>query len=474
MKVVIANPPWPVENGYGCRTNSRWPHIRKDKHLAFPIYLAYSASLLKQSGIEVKVIDAVAQELDNRSYVKAVEKEGPDICFVESSTPTINIDLESTGLLRDSVDSKIFMIGSHSTVFHKELLRENRFLDGIIRGEFEFSIRDIASGKPLKDVPGVTFRDRDRIVVNKNREYHQDLDSIPFPDWDQFNLKHYDSFLNESPSMMMISSRGCPFQCTYCLWPDLMYGHTQRRRSPKNVCDEIGVLIEEYGIREIKFDDDTFALNKSWVIDVCREIIRRGYHKRIVWNCFGHVSQGDPEMYRMMSRAGCKMVSYGIESGSQKILDIMKKNINMERARQTIQNCKKAGIEAYCDYMLGFPEETEEDVEKSIDSAIYLNPDFIQVSYTIPYPGTRMYSDSLGKGILLYPNMWDKYCSCEPMIKNHVSPERMIQLYNRFWKRFYTRPGYVAKTGLRMMKSRQEFTRSARGFKSFYRRFLKN
>ena len=178
-------------------------------------------------------------------------------------------------------------------------------------------------------------------------------------------------------------------------------------------------------------------------------------------------------MYRIMERAGCKMISFGIESGSQKILDIMKKNINMEKARKTIRNCKKAGIQAYCDYMIGFPEETEDDIEKSMESAKYLNPDFIQVSYTIPYPGTRMYKDSLEMGMLLYPNMWDKYCSCGPMIKNNVSPERMVQLYNKFWKSFYMRPGYVARTGLRMMRSRQEFKRSARGLMSFYKRFLR-
>ncbi|HDD72711.1 MAG TPA: radical SAM protein [Candidatus Aenigmarchaeota archaeon] len=474
MKVVIANPPWPVENGYGCRTNSRWPHIRKDKHLAFPIYLAYSAAILEKNNIEVKVIDAVADELDNRSYVKAVEKQNPDICFIETSTPTINIDLESTKLLKENLDTRVFMMGAHATVFHREILQKNTFIDGIIRGEFEFTIRDIAIGRPLREIRGLTFRKNKEIIINPERPYEKNLDSLPFPAWHQFTLKYYDSFLNESPSMMMISSRGCPFQCTYCLWPDLMYGHIQRRRSPGNVCDEIGVLIERYGIREIKFDDDTFALNKKWVMDVCREIINRGYHREIVWNCFGHVSQGDPEMYRMMAKAGCKMISYGIESGSQKILDIMRKNIDMKKAKETISNAKKAGIDVYCDYMIGFPEETEEDIEKSIESALYLDPDFIQVSYTIPYPGTRMYKDALQKGILLYPNEWEKYCSCGPMIKNYVTPERMMYLYKKFWKRFYMRPRYMIKTAVRMMKSTQEFRRGAKGFVSFYKRFLRN
>ena len=179
MKVVLANPPWEVENGYGCRTNSRWPHIRKDKHLAFPIYLGYTASLLEKAGIEVKVIDAVAQELNNKRYAKAVEDESPDMVFVETSTPTINIDLESTRLL-SGIGSKIFMLGAHATVFQRELLKENSFIDGTIRGEFELTIKDIASGKNLGEVPGLTFRNNGRVVQNHNRDYINDLDKLPF------------------------------------------------------------------------------------------------------------------------------------------------------------------------------------------------------------------------------------------------------------------------------------------------------
>ena len=148
MKVLIINPPWEVEDGYGCRTNSRWPHVRKDKHLAFPIYLAYAAAVLEKEGIDVKVIDAVASGYDSPQFLSAVEKESPEICFIETSTPTIDEDLENAFLLQDSLNTKIFLFGAHVTTFHKDILRDNPFLSGIIRGEVEYTIRDIAMQTP--------------------------------------------------------------------------------------------------------------------------------------------------------------------------------------------------------------------------------------------------------------------------------------------------------------------------------------
>jgi len=226
-------------------------------------------------------------------------------------------------------------------------------------------------------------------------------------------------------------------------------------------------------MREIKFDDDTFALNKKRVIALCDEIIRRGYHKKIVWNCFGHITQSDEELYKWMMEAGCVRVNFGMESGSQKILDMIKKKIDVEKAKETISICKKLGIETYCTFMIGFPHETEEDIKQSIDAAIQLDPDFIQVSYVVPYPGTQMYNEGMRDKWLVHTEKWENYCSTDPAVfTGEISSRRVKQLYYSFWRRFYLRPKYAFRTLNRISKSPSGFKKVIRGFLSFYKRFL--
>lgn len=252
-----------------------------------------------------------------------------------------------------------------------------------------------------------------------------------------------------------------------------MYGHRQRYRSAGNVCNEMEKLINDYGAREIRFDDDTFALSRKHVLGICKEIIKRGINKKITWTCFGHISQHDEDIYRALKDAGCFKIDFGIESGSDRILQAVGKSFNIEKAQKTIQLCKKFGLNVYCDFMIGFPDEKREDIEKSIQTALRLDSDYIQVSYTIPYPGTRMYAEELKKNNLLYPDQWEKYASCGPLVKNpNISEKELIGLYQSFWRRFYLRPKIILRTFVRMIKSKEEFKRHIRGFLSFMRRFI--
>lgn len=474
-KALIINPTWDTRGkGTGCRSNTRWPHIRKDKYLLFPIYLAYAAAVLERDGIQVRVIDAVADEMDLRRLIERVQAEEPDYCFVESSTPTVDQDLKCAREIKEATESKVFLLGAHPTIFHKELIRGNTWLDGVIRGEFELTARDIASGLDYTLIPGLTYREGAEAKANPDRVPVENLDDLPFPAWRQFDLKKYESHLYVNPSAMVIATRGCPFHCTYCLWPQVLYGHRQRRRSPGNICDEIERLIELYGIRHIRFDDDTFALNKQYVHGCCDEMIRRGLHKKITWNCFGHVSQPDPEMYERMAEAGCTKIAVGIESGSERILGVIDKKIDVEKARQVVSNCRKAGIEIYCDFMIGFPYETEEDIRRSMELAVELDPDYIQVSYAVPYPGTKMYEQGLENGFLKHPKQWEKYASCEPMVDTgSIDRERLERLYVEFWRRFYLRPGFIIRNAKKALSSADNLRKVSRGAASFFNRFIR-
>lgn len=474
-KILIINPPWETNGaGYGCRSNTRWPHTRKDKYLLFPIYLAYTSAIVEKEGIDTKIIDAVADDMDSRKFIESVKAEQPDYCFIESSTPTIGQDILNAKAIKDNTNSKVFLMGAHPTVFHSQLIEKNKWLNGVIRGEFELTVKDISSGLQYSDIPGLTYLNGSEVKVNPDRKTIDDLDQFPFPAWHQFNLKKYETHLYTSPSALIIATRGCPFQCTYCLWPQVLYGHKQRKRSPQNICDEIEKLIELYKIRHIRFDDDTFALNKQYVIDCCDEIIKRGLHKKITWNCFGHISQPDLKMYQKMAEAGCNKIAVGVESGSEKILKIMKKKVDIEQAKETVKSCRKAGIEIYCDFMIGFPEETEEDINESIKLAVELDSDYIQVSYTVPYPGTEMYNEGLEKNFLKYPTDWEKYASCETMIdSNGLSQEKLEYLYKKFWRKFYLRPAFIGRNVIKALSSIDNFKKVSQGSISFFNRFIK-
>lgn len=474
MKVLIVNPPWETPHGYGCRSNTRWPHTRKDKYLIFPIYLGYAASILKEAGHEAVVLDAVAEEMNQDRLKEWAAKQQADLTFVETSTPSIRQDIESARTIKEANGGKVYLMGSHVTIFDEQALLDNTHVDGVVRGEFETTILDLANGILHKEVEGLTWRSESGTVVrNQDREPIQDLDSIPFPDYGQFDLKHYESHLCHSPMVWLSTTRGCPYNCSYCLWPQVMYGHKQRRRSPENVCDEIDYLIERYGIREIKFDDDTFALNKEHVIGICEEMIRRGHHKQLVWNCFGHISGYNEEMYRKMKEAGCERVFFGIESGSDRILKNIHKSLNLGKARGTIKLCKELGIGVYCTFMIGFPTETEEEIHESIRLALDLDPDYIQVSFVTPYPGTEMYSETQEAGTLKHGTRWDKYTAEGPAIINEGIPEdKLEKLYMTFWRSFYLRPKFLARQVRRVFTSYAEARRVFFGSISFYKRFL--
>jgi radical SAM superfamily enzyme YgiQ (UPF0313 family) len=353
-------------------------------------------------------------------------------------------------------------------------MSQNPFIDGIIRGEFEYTIRDLSLKKEAGSIGGLTFRnEKNEVIENAAGVPIENLDELPFPAWHKFDMKAYESHLYKSPSVMMITSRGCPFQCTYCLWPDVMYGHKQRYRSAENICDEMEALIDKFKVKEIRFDDDTFALNPNHVLSLCKEIVKRGINKKISWTCFGHIAQDNPQIYKAISGAGCFKIDFGVESGSPKVLKYMKKSLDPDKARKVVKICKDNGLLVYCDFMIGFPHETKKDIEMSIELARSLDCDYIQVSYVIPYPGTRMYDDGIREKFLIYPEKWEMYASCMPMINTgEIKPSETAKYYNLFWRRFYLRPKIIFRTLVRALTSYDELKRAVKGFLSFLKRIF--
>ncbi len=466
MKVVVANPPWPGK-GYGARSNVRWPHRRGDKHLAFPIYLAYAVAVLKENGFRACGIDSVYEEWGIPDFVDRVKGMEPDVILMEVSTPSIIYDLETAERLKEELP-KTFLVfcGPHASYFHKSIIDNYRFVDACIRGEFEHAIRDVClaleKGEPPSGVRGITFRHKGKTVVNGERELIQDLDSFPFPDRDDFRIESYQqAFYSGKKTALMISSRGCPYSCIYCLWPSTLTRHRYRSRSPKNIADEMEYLIKTRGVDEIFFDDDEFTLDKARVRGMCEEILKRGI--KVKWHCMGRVDAVDEKTLKGMKEAGCYQIFYGLESGSDKILKSSGKGITREQMVRAVRLTQKTGIVAGGSFIFGLPEESRETVRETLDFAKGLRADWVQFCLAAPFPGTEFYDQAMREG-LLGMGSWSDLDGTRGPIANtrHLSRKDIGGIIRRAYISYYTSPGIIRQN----LKNSRDFRRILRGMRS--------
>ncbi len=473
MRVLVTNPPWPGP-GYGARSDVRWPHRRSDKYLEYPIYLAYVVAILEKAGIDVHFIDGVADDLSIKAFVDKVKEIGPDLIAMECSTPSITKDLQTVQKLKEEIeDTYVVLMGSHPTYFHKEILSENKFVDAIARGEFDLTIRDLAlalqKGKQrLQDVEGISYRDGQDLRVNKNRPLIQNLDALPFPARHIVKSNSYrEAVFTGKRCTTIVSSRGCPYQCVFCLWPRTMYGRKFRARSPENVVDEVQHVVDEYGVDEIYFDDDALTLDKKRLIRICEEIVRRNIN--VKWMCQARVDNSDDEMLKAMKKAGCHYIKYGVESGSQEMLDAMKKGITLEKVRKAFKLTRKVGIKTQAFFLLGLPWETAETVKKTIEFAKEIKPDSAQFAVVIPHPGTELYDICLEKG-WLKSDSWEDFDCRKALIETENFTIKDVERYRtKAYKEFYLRPSYILRTTLKLWNPK-EARRIIRSAKSVMKR----
>lgn len=467
LKVLVTNPPWPGP-GFGARSDVRWPHKRSDKYLEYPIYLAYAVAVLEESMINVDFIDGVVEEHSIETFVYAVKKSNPRIVFMECSTPSINNDLVTAKKMKEELkDTFVVLIGPHPTYFHKEILTKNKFIDAIVRGEFEYTIRDLSlkllTGDGLEDVKGISYRDNNNVRTNDDRPLIQNLDNLPFPARDRVRSDSYrEAVFTGKKSTTMVTSRGCPYQCVFCLWPRTMYGRKFRARSAGNVVDEVEHVVEKYGVDEIYFDDDCFTLDKKRAIEICREIKNRGID--VKWMCQCRVDNVDEELIKEMKRAGCHYIKYGVESGSQRILELMKKGITLDEARRAFEITKKIGIKTQAFFVLGLPWETDENINETVEFAKELKPDSAQFAVVVPHPGTELYDICSEKGWLKFDSWEDFDCRKALIETENLSVDDVEKYRIQSYKEFYFRPSYIFRTALKLWnpKEAKRIIRSAR------------
>ena len=465
MRVLIINPPWPGK-GFGTRSQNRIIKHRSDKFLQYPIFLAYSAAQLKAAGHSVSYIDSVIQDFDMKQTLAEARKEKPDTIFMETTTPSIEADYVALTALKDATGAKIMVGGPHATYFHNKVLKDCPAIDIVIRHEFDTKIAGVVSNlDKLQKVNGITFRIGDEIIDNGDGELCEDLNAVPFPDRDTIPWQWYlEAWYSRRPFMNMMTSRGCPYHCSFCLWPQIMYGHKQRFRSLDNVFEEITGLIRRYGLKEINIDDGTFTTNKRRVIEFCRRL--REEKIKLIWTCNGRVDTLDDEMLAEMKKSGCKMIRIGVESGSQEVLNRIRKGLTLAQIEEGVRRVKKSGIQALGGFMFGFPYDSRKSVEQTIAFAKKLSPDQVQFSINMCYPGTSLYEYARDNDLLLANSFQEFDMTHGPVVKTlDMEREELEHILARAYREFYFRPEFVLQT-LFHLKDIDEIRRVLRSLKS--------
>ena len=463
MKVTFLNPP---------QTNSKYKFLGV---VAPSLGIGYMAAVLEKNGYDVDVLDASALELTYDEIGEDILKRNPDIVSISALTPTIGVALDSADKIKQVKPDTIVVLGGYHPTFEYESVLEEPSVDVVVRGEGEYTfldlVRTVENGGDLADVQGLAFHDENNfsLVVTPDRPIIEDLDELPFPAFHLFPMQKY-RILNITTNVAtIITTRGCPMQCSFCSSAAL-HGHHLRRRSPENVCDEIEVRLNEQNIDTIAFMDDTFTLNKKFVRDFCAEIKRRNL--KFWWGCTSRVDTLDEELLQLMKDSGCITIFIGVESADQQMLEKMNKNITVSKTEKAFKLARKVGIRTIASCVIGMPEDTKESMKKTIDFVKSLNPNYALYSLATPYPGTRFYNETFKKNLIQIKD-WSKYTLIDPVLETiDCSSKELRSIQKKAFLKFYLRPGYlirqVSQDGMILFKtilgvSRQIISRQTNG-----------
>ncbi|PIV19176.1 MAG: hypothetical protein COS41_01885 [Elusimicrobia bacterium CG03_land_8_20_14_0_80_50_18] len=468
MKILLINPPYIQFSG-----------IKNSGGHAIPLNLAYLAGYLrKYLDCGIKVMDAETHEMDYSDIRRGIVDYQPDIVGISTPTPVFN-HVAAIAKIIKNINPGIFVIagGPHPSAFPEEAINTG-FIDFAVRGEGELTFYELAAMiaggcDDYGRIKGIAYKKNDKVILTGERELIEDIDSIPFPARDLFNLDSYyqapTKKVSNFKSTSILTSRGCPYDCMHCI-SKLIWRRRVRYRGVKTVVDEIEECVKKYGIREFNFYDDTFTLNKKRVIDICRTITERKLD--IAWICFGRINIIDKEMLEEMKKAGCRKISFGLESGSQKILDIMRKNTTVDMGRKAVKAASDAGLSVHASFMLGNIGETHETIRQTIDYAKELDLDNATFFLTTPFPGTDLYTEALKSGCLAGNLSWEDFApltkSNPILVQNNITQDELIAWQKRAFKEFYLRPKYLLRK-LRSIHSLDDIRMMIEGLGVFFR-----
>jgi radical SAM superfamily enzyme YgiQ (UPF0313 family) len=446
MKVLLVSPALRNMDVYQVRARGCMP----------PLNLMYMASVLLRGGHEVKIIDLYAEGLSEEEFLARARKFGPELAGFATYTASFDMAAAGARLLKKNFPGlKTVAGGIHASYLPAACLKSGDF-DLVAVGEGEETMLELADKLAKKEdvssVPGLVYMKEGKAFATAQRPLVEDLNAIPWPAYQLVDLSKYylgiTRAVSTAPAASVLTMRGCPYKCTFCSH-HYGYGGRIRKRAPEDVVAEMKTLYDKYGVREFQFEDPSFTCDPAHVKEICRLIIEKGL--KISWNCNVRANTASEDLFAAMAAAGCRRALLGVESGSQEMLDRMKKGITLEAVRHTVALAEKYKMRVNAAFILGTPGETLETAEQTNAFALELDPDYVMFSVYIPSPGGELFDNLAAEGKLDLDKVYGAdyitvYSEQEPMVEmSSVPAARLLALMEAYTRGFYLRPSYILK-----------------------------
>lgn len=446
-KIVFVNPPLTVEERYGVKHQSGGQTP--------PLGLAYLSAVTRKHGFETEIIDATVYDSDYNKTSEKIIASSPDYVGITAAAIAIDNADQLARLIKSKMENITIIVGGpHMTAVPDETMQRYLSIDIGVIGEGEITIIDLLTaleeGRSLREIKGIIYRDGNHLFRIPTREYISHLDDLPYPAWDLLpEIKRWYCppvhTIKNLPAMCLVTSRGCTGQCIFC--DRSVFGNRCRAHSAEYVFKMIEDLYENYGIRELQIRDDNFLIFKKRAFELCSMLQKRKF--KLSWSCAGRIDMVEPHLMKEMKKAGCWQIWYGIESGSQKVLDYLKKGTKIDQIKRNIHITKEAGISPAGFFMIGCPGETKEDIKKTIRFSQELELDDFHISFLTPHPGSELYDVAEKYGTL--NKDWKKTSGWLPVyVPYDLRVEDLETMSKKAFRQFYFRPRVIISYILRI------------------------
>lgn len=433
------------------------------------VSMAELAGAVLEAKADCRILDLQISHRPFFEIEKTIQKYEPDCVGLTFTTLLFEEAREVASFIKKRHPEVTIVAGGvHSTIFPEEVAKVES-IDIVVFGEGDITLQEIVKGKPLKSIKGIVYKKNNKIIKNPPRPLVENLDTLPMPAWHLFNANMYmnpKAIARESPVGTIGTSRGCVYGCIYC--NKSVFGRKFRAKSVKRVISEFELLLKS-GFKEIHVWDDMFATDLNRAKSICDEIVRKKLKFSWQLECGVRVNCVDKEFFEKCVQAGCYKVAFGFESGNDYILKTINKGTTTQQARNAVKWAKEAGMETSGFFMLGLPEDTIETMEQTIKFACSLGLDYAKATILVPLPSTQVFEDFEKKGLILTKD-WTKYnFHTASRVYTHpkLSWETLEKYYNKFHKRFYFRPPYIANRLLRSVKKGEIIDDIKMAFKTF-------
>ena len=439
--IVFVNPPLSLEKRYG--------PLAQAGSTAPPFGLCYLAAVTRQRGLNTSIVDAQALNLDVPETVAAILSCAPDYVGITVNTQLIiSAATVAREIKQRNPEIVVIVGGAHVTALPKETLRDNPCFDFVVIGEGEETLIELLAAleqeKELKQVSGLAMKQpSDDVFLTAKRSFIRNLDELPYPAFDLLpNMGKYYRIATPSvdrlPALSLITARGCPGKCTFC--DTSVHGHLPRAHSAEYVADLMTMLNKQYGAKSILFEDDNSLIFKPRLKELVK--ILKSRKLDLTWSCLSRVDTVDLEILEIAKSGGCWQVQYGIESGSQEILDFYRKNITLEKIERAIGLTKKAGLRTKGFFMFGNPLETTGRIKATIDLIKRLDLDDMSITFFTPFPGSEIYEQALNYG--KFDRDWERMSFFDTVfVPNGFTEQELRYWMRRAYRQFYFRPKII-------------------------------